>query len=255
MSATATSEIRRFFATEPRYKFAKLAGAGGSGIALSFRDDEAEPGGFPRFVVKTVVLATTERLATRLNGYKSARKSAPEQWPVDSVPKPYMIIEYVENGTINSLMQMQQKCRAARLPGVSNRVLWAIFWYLARTCVAMAAPPPPIPNPRLPKYKRREVVPDNTSDLQVSNLIHSDMNLGNNPVVFGHRLSEFLEDEPTHTGEHDLVPILKLIDFSNEREVTEPKMVPRATSFDRRLCISDRRDEDLKKLLALGKDP
>ncbi|KAI0469232.1 hypothetical protein F4859DRAFT_516173 [Xylaria cf. heliscus] len=270
MAKRVTKEIKQFFASEPRHLFEKVAGQGGSGIALCFRDAEAGPNEFPRFIVKTVVLGNNIEITNEIKWLKVHSQQAYSlgvvlttiqvlQWAehivtlinLDPDPlrnlfqKPYFIIEYVENGTLNEFLNRRRDAGLRRLP---NRVLWAIFLCLIRACMAMAYPPPP--NPKTPGNKRRETLPVDVNAEAAGNLIHTDMNLGN--LMFGDRVKNSEPPQPPDTSEHLLIPILKLIDFGEAYEVTTPEALPKRREYDRKLNLAARMQNDLNKLQNMG---
>ncbi|KAH8160944.1 hypothetical protein CIB48_g7302 [Xylaria polymorpha] len=250
-----TDKIKGFFSTRrSRYEFEKISGQGGSGIALCFRDREAGPDGFPRFIVKAVVLGENREITNEIRWLEKLQWAEHIVTPLKLDPdpvytlfeNPYIIIEYIENGTLEAFLRKRRVAGLGRLP---NRVMWAIFLC---PCLAMANPPPPI-NPRAPTEKRSEMLPIDASTRTAGDLIHSDMNLGN--LMFGDRLSHSIpRGQPTNT-EHRLVPILKLIDFGEAREVTAPETLPRRREYDRKLNLVARMENDLANLQNMGKPP
>ncbi|KAI1743867.1 kinase-like domain-containing protein [Xylaria scruposa] len=104
---------------------------------------------------------------------------------------PTLVIEYLENGTVQRLMNTLRR-RRKNLP---NRVLWSFFLCLVRACVAMRAPP----EQPLGTKPKLEEIPEILPDLGIS---HTDMH-GNN-ILLGSA-----GDFP----EHAFIPPVKLIDF------------------------------------------
>ncbi|KAI0550330.1 hypothetical protein F4679DRAFT_207622 [Xylaria curta] len=155
-------------------------------------------------------------------------------------------MEYLENGTIETLLQRRRAAGLGRLP---NRVLWAIFLCLVRACSAMAYPPPTLPSSRTPKNdKRREGLPADAGRRAPGSLVHGDMNLGN--LMFSDDVNPptFLDQQ----REHNLVPILKLIDFGEAHEVDVP-VEERPRPYDEPLYLYGRMRDDLGKLRDIGK--
>lgn len=66
MSRRVIGEIKSFFSTGPRHEFEKLAGEGGTGVALCFRDKEAGPDGFPRYIVKPAVMGEDDEIKNEI---------------------------------------------------------------------------------------------------------------------------------------------------------------------------------------------
>ncbi|KAI0192377.1 hypothetical protein EV127DRAFT_491556 [Xylaria flabelliformis] len=251
MAQRLTEQVKLLFASQPRHVFERIAGQGGSGIALCFQDKEAGPDEFSRFIVKTVLLGNDIEITNEKKWLERLRWAEHIVTPITLDPdpltafaKPSLVIEYLENGTIDALLQKRRAAGLGRLP---NRVLWAIFLCLVRACLAMAIPPPPIPNPRTPKDKRRETLPADADAQILQDLIHSDMNLGN--LMFGDDISQ---DQPPDT-EHHLVPILKLIDFGDAYEVEGPEAEPPRKTYDETLHLFARMRNDLGRLRDIGK--
>ncbi|KAI1339992.1 kinase-like protein [Xylariaceae sp. FL0016] len=126
--------------------------------------------------------------------------------PFDALNKPTLIMEYVNNGTLGDLiMRLKTNPSPTMLP---NRVLIRMFSCLLRTVIAMAWPGRGAPG--LP-YKN-EQFPNDWQSRPTTQLIHGDIHEDN--VLIG-------ELDPSE-GEHDLVPILKLIDFGSARYDQNP---------------------------------
>lgn len=145
-----TDKIKGFFSTRrSRYEFEKISGQGGSGIALCFRDREAGPDGFPRFIVKAVVLGENREITNEIRWLEVCKQLACSVGPVLTIKQklqwaehivtplkldpdpvytlfenPYIIIEYIENGTLEAFLRKRRVAGLGRLP---NRVMWAIF--------------------------------------------------------------------------------------------------------------------------------
>ncbi|KAI1463286.1 uncharacterized protein F4812DRAFT_463822 [Daldinia caldariorum] len=126
---------------------------------------------------------------------------------------PYMISEYLENGTLDRML-----LRAAyhRRP-VPNRVLWSVALCMLRACVGIAYGRP---SPEDYDAARRgeitdtrlETVPPDAGNPR--GLVHGAIDRTN--FVFG---------SPGGFPEHDLVPSLKLIDFSQSYMVENAAVV------------------------------
>ncbi|KAJ2999262.1 hypothetical protein NUW58_g57 [Xylaria curta] len=283
--AKAISDVRLYFDLYPRYDFEKVAGQGGSGIALCFRDKEANPTEFPRFIVKAThigdgretiaeatwlevcpghalseegVLTTVQRLRWAEHIVTPIKLNIdPLQYPRREnnrpIPfnKPYLIVEYLENGTLMDFLSRRRGANLGRLP---NRVLWAFFLCLTRACVAMANPAPPIPNPNTPKDKRREALPHSPIPRPAGNLVHGDMNLGN--LMFGDRPHRLISQQQQQwDAEHGSIPILKLIDFGEAYEATSPEVLPQNMAYDRKLNLEARMQHDLQQLQLMRGSP
>ncbi|KAI1736474.1 hypothetical protein F4680DRAFT_469100 [Xylaria scruposa] len=252
MAQRLIEQVKSLFANHPRHVFERVAGQGGSGIALCFQDKEAGPDEFSRFIVKTVLLGTDIEIQNEKRWLQKLRWAEHivtsinlDPNPLETFNKPHLIIEYLENGTLDALLQRRRAAGLGRLP---NRVLWAIFLCLVRACVAMAHPSPPIPNLQTPKVKTRETLPENDGAQTPDHLVHGDMNLGN--LMFGD-LNPSKAFDPPNT-EHNLVPALKLIDFGDAHEVVAP-VEERPSEYDRRLYLFTRMSDDLGRLRDIGK--
>ncbi|KAI1329267.1 hypothetical protein F5Y16DRAFT_397458 [Xylariaceae sp. FL0255] len=114
---------------------------------------------------------------------------------------PVIAMEYLENGTLRGLRHRLEE-GDIRAP---NRVLWSIYLCLVRGCVAMAYPKPAAANgePTL-----EEIPAPETGKLGIQ---HRDLHLGN--VMFG-------STDPD-VNEHNLIPIVKFIDFGRSAGLQE----------------------------------
>ncbi|KAI0024018.1 kinase-like domain-containing protein [Xylariomycetidae sp. FL0641] len=110
-------------------------------------------------------------------------------------PAFYIIMEYLPNGTLERLIEKLRNQDTA----IPNRVLWGIFLCLVRASVAMGFPPEG-------EGQREEIRPGQDP----SPFAHRDLH-GRN-LVFG---------DTDGSAEHDLFPILKLIDFDNATDMGE----------------------------------
>lgn len=105
----------------------------------------------------------------------------------------WLYLEWIENGTLNAFIEKASR-RLHRLP---NRLLWRFFLCLLRMCIAMAWPPG--------KPADNSPVVEVIGGGRPGALHHGDFHDGN--VMIG-----AIEMNPEET-EHDLVPMLKLIDW------------------------------------------
>ncbi|KAK8087190.1 kinase-like domain-containing protein [Apiospora phragmitis] len=106
---------------------------------------------------------------------------------------PMLVIELLENGSMKEFLNKAKAHSAPRLP---NRLLWRFFLCLARACVAMAFPR------RFEGGQSLEDIPGRQSST-LRLYTHTDMHV-NNVMLGGLNAQEF---------EHQISPILKLIDF------------------------------------------
>ncbi|KAH9884888.1 hypothetical protein F4778DRAFT_762103 [Xylariomycetidae sp. FL2044] len=125
---------------------------------------------------------------------------------------PIAVTEYLENGTIRQLIK---RCRKRNIP-VPNRVLWYFLLCLVRAVIEMKYPTK-IPFDQ-PSYNitTEEVLPselENTHPTGIQSINHDDLHLEN--IMMG---------DPGYR-EEIVVPIIKLIDFGNAKDV-EPGVEP-----------------------------
>ncbi|RYP32617.1 hypothetical protein DL767_005122 [Monosporascus sp. MG133] len=119
---------------------------------------------------------------------------------------PYVIMEYIENGTLRQFQQRIARAHRTLPDGTTarlvlpNRFLWSIFFCLLRACVGMAWPP-----------AGPDVQLETPLAIQPLGLTHSDMHQGN--IMFGRLYPE--------EAEHSRVPMVRLIDFG-EANVMRP---------------------------------
>ncbi|KAI1496815.1 hypothetical protein F5X99DRAFT_50760 [Biscogniauxia marginata] len=114
----------------------------------------------------------------------------------------YIFLEYVENG---ELLQFLLRCRNAGLQRLPNRMLWRFFMCLVRLCIGLAWPPPKPDGSTDAVLERAGYGPPNR-------LVHGDLHDCN--VMIGPLINDPEEIE------HDLTPILKIIDFGAASEET-----------------------------------
>ncbi|KAI0482222.1 hypothetical protein GGR56DRAFT_684802 [Xylariaceae sp. FL0804] len=104
-------------------------------------------------------------------------------------------MDWLEYGTLGDFIQKAKSMGVKRLP---NRLLWRFFLCLVRSCIAMAWP-----MKRKDNQVLSERVPANWAEqLAASHLQHNDLHVGN-----------VLLDNPPLDEEHNIAPILKMIDF------------------------------------------
>ncbi|KAI0006470.1 hypothetical protein F4779DRAFT_21894 [Xylariaceae sp. FL0662B] len=89
-----------------------------------------------------------------------------------------------------------------------NRVLWGFFACLLRMCIAMAWPDRGVEGAPF----ANEQFPENWKDIPMTQLAHCDM----------HQDNILLGDLYPPGDEHNLIPILKLIDFSEAKIIPDP---------------------------------
>ncbi|KAM0814634.1 putative Protein kinase domain-containing protein [Seiridium cardinale] len=235
LTSTA-SEVRAifdYFHQEPTYSYERILGKGAYGIACLLQ--EFQPGVPPRkFVVKRgiwdfgidSVKNEVKLLEWLIGASHIIQKIALSD--IDSIeehlPGPTLITEYLRNGTLSNFIERLGNT-SQRVP---NRLLWRLF------LCSLAFPPGWPTNVDLAP----ETWPDGTTqDVQIT---HNDMHSEN--VAFG----DFTDEK-----EHDLSPILKILDFgsarvhdlSNPKEKTEFK----SRDFDATDVFFDRKDVIYKR--------
>ncbi|KAI0010248.1 kinase-like domain-containing protein [Xylariaceae sp. FL0662B] len=217
MSADKLSgSLRQYFSDKNRFKWERTLEPGGFGFLACFRERNPATGNVRRFVVKCPQdidddedIESLNREKTWLGVLKDARHIVnpiaisnnpllPRKVTRQGFTHPHIIIEYIENGTLGDFLE---RCGDRDIP---NRILWRIFLCLIRACVAMAYPP----RAGQREEPRANVVPNK--------LAHGDMHLEN--FMFGGLDMNDLE--------HNLVPILKLIDFglASDEEGDKPRL-------------------------------
>ncbi|CAJ2501835.1 Uu.00g046880.m01.CDS01 [Anthostomella pinea] len=112
----------------------------------------------------------------------------------------WLFLEFGENGT---LLDFCIRCSGQKMKTLPNRMLWRLLMCLVRMCIAMAWPPP-IPAGTTNPQHILEVAGAPPPGL----LVHNDVHSGN--VMFGSLVPGEVE--------HDLTPVVKLIDFGNSQE-------------------------------------
>ncbi|KAK8131571.1 hypothetical protein PG984_008009 [Apiospora sp. TS-2023a] len=231
LDTKATDEIRKHFdSQQPRFAYEDVAGRGSYGMTYRVRE-ELPQGDTRQLAVKRALEGEEEVLRNEIRWLKElagsehivrivashdgekkqggfarwARRLSSRGSKADvteslvGLKGPVLVMEYLKNGDLAQLHYRTIKYDLV----VPNRALWSIFLCLVRTCIAMAYPGNADENaePRL-----EEIPSDGT---QPSHLEHGDLHMGN--VMIG--------DIGSPSGnEHQLVPILKLIDFGQAKE-------------------------------------
>ncbi|KAI0412627.1 kinase-like domain-containing protein [Xylaria grammica] len=210
---TAASRLQEYFENEPGFAFEKVAGSGGFGVTLCFRNKNADPNGHRMIAVKAPTWENEDvpRERQSLRPLVWAQHSVTllavqfESENAEWLKKNTIITEYLENGTLSSLKRrLGGGYPRRKLP---NRVLWAIFLCLVRGCVGLAYPPGSRTKlPRNPRDQLLETIPDGNRPPR--ELYHGDLHEAN--IMIG-------DFEPR---EHRNFPVLKFIDFglSSEKE-------------------------------------
>ncbi|KAI1343600.1 hypothetical protein F5Y15DRAFT_412381 [Xylariaceae sp. FL0016] len=258
-------EAKDCFSQHVRFEFEKIAGQGGNGFALLYKDKQAPPGGWERFIVKGAKGAAGRAELRREAGIMSMLRLAEHivaRISLDGGPQQpgvvdgsttglnidnCILLEYISHGTLSLFLQ---SVRNAGEPHLPNRMLWYIFLCLLRACAGMAFPRDPFSHTGIRNLgaKRTEVIPKTIAelDLEAFDIVHRDMHLDN--FMFG--------DLQNGSREHYLVPILKMIDFGEANGTPNPSG-PRSeewmNNYDRPLSLQDKSGQyvtDLQSALA-----
>ncbi|KAI1134451.1 kinase-like protein [Hypoxylon sp. FL0543] len=123
--------------------------------------------------------------------------------PFKDFNRPTLVTEYVENGTLTELIE---RASFRRRP-VPNRILWAFYSCLVRTCIAMAWPD----RGAAGELQANEQFPTDWKERPQRQLIHGDLHPDN--IVIG-ELSPLAD-------EHLVAPILKVVDWGLARVVPD----------------------------------
>ncbi|KAI0470008.1 kinase-like domain-containing protein [Xylariaceae sp. FL0804] len=199
---TTHERLRRYFEQDnhARFEFEGLHGSGGQASVYKVR--------YKCVMTKSLVLKLADpgkmsdaegilrerNTLKRLAGCRhiTQMRDIPDD-PLESsradVGWTWLYLEAIENGSLGSLML---RAKEAGLTSLPNRLLWRLFLCIIRACIAMAWP-------------RNSPDENETTRVQLSlptGITHNDFH-GDN-LMFGP-----LMEAP----EHDLTPILKLIDF------------------------------------------
>ncbi|OTB11578.1 hypothetical protein K445DRAFT_213462 [Daldinia sp. EC12] len=210
-----SNTFRSFFNSSDRFHFEGLYVKGGQGSIYKLKYNELRNGvrSCRRLVVKVadpIRGSDVEGLIQEKEILKSLRHC---QHIVNVVELPYdplasskhfgwewMYLDEIENGTLTSFMERAKVLGLRTLP---NRILWRIFLCMVRACIAMAWPI---------NFPSDTETTTSCSD-EPTGLAHNDIHGSN--FMFG-----TLADAP----EHDVFPILKLLDFGLARVIPSYRM-------------------------------
>ncbi|KAI1411296.1 hypothetical protein F5Y13DRAFT_191572 [Hypoxylon sp. FL1857] len=210
--AELADEVAGYFKQNRRLKYIGVAGLGTHGGALLFRefDDEGRP--VRRIIVKYPInddgeahIRNEEMCLRLMRGSEHVVQllSLPgaEINVLGTGKRPTIALEFMEHGDAH---QLRQRLANADITVAPSRLLWRIFLCLIRQCVAMAYPPNGGDNaPITPDEIRDGVAP--------FALTQNSPHPGN--IVFGDLSADF---------EHNLVPLVKLIDFGRGQVEQDP---------------------------------
>ncbi|KAI0014220.1 kinase-like domain-containing protein [Xylariaceae sp. FL0662B] len=223
---------KRYFTRRHKLEYQRQIGAGAYASALLFQQNDDAGNPLRKLVVK---LAHTEKhedalqneieILTDLRGCQHIGQIVTlSDWNPDpqtyssgsrkdraaAIKRQTMILEYVEHGDLQHLLQRVRRQRRM----IPNRLLWRFFLCLTRACVAMAWGPNRDDEGDRIEGVHRETIPEEAEGSEPSTLRHSDMHSGN--ILIG----GFDPDDPEHD---DMAPVLKLIDFGVARYLEEDR--------------------------------
>ncbi|OTA94900.1 hypothetical protein M434DRAFT_29440 [Hypoxylon sp. CO27-5] len=199
--------LEQYFFDDPQFSFRGLVAYGNYGAAfrVTYKDPKRQT--VSQFLVKKAFATegAVEALSREKIYLKKLRGAMHIVQMIDIPNNPlsnrsrtdlpdigddWVIMEWLEHGTIGNFITKARSAGFARLP---NRLLWRFFLCLIRGCIAMAWPP------------NRDDGVVGIEEIQrttPSKLVHNDIHAEN-----------VLLAEPPLDGEHTISPILKLIDF------------------------------------------
>ncbi|KAI2641202.1 hypothetical protein GGS21DRAFT_362610 [Xylaria nigripes] len=219
--------LKQFFEAIPHNRFTteKLIGQGSWGFTLQMLMRSADRSGpvptvkLTRFVMKRSLASVGEKnILTEIDALNRLRGSMHIAQPshildsprwnraVASLKGPVLLMDWIENGL---LCDFTKKNAESNEP-LPNRLLWFLFLCLCRMVVALTWPPRDL-GVRVPQgLLALEAIPPRNERGQrppKSRLVHGD---------FHYRNIMIDKHEP---NEHNLFPVLKLIDFGMSRDV------------------------------------
>ncbi|KAI1411453.1 hypothetical protein F5Y13DRAFT_191395 [Hypoxylon sp. FL1857] len=230
--------VRQYFDKDPRFVFESVLPGAHHGLAFIVREKTVDANGKKierKFVVKVATPGNTASIIQErqfLDRFKWALHIVNPYLisdnPLAPLNTPFLVMEFLNHGT---LRQFQERTTRANVI-LPNRILWAIFLCLIRACIGMAYPP-----------KGPAVQLEETRDEEPTTVSHRDMHGGN--FVFGMtERTHFVSHNGVVFYEHENVPILKLIDFGESREMPKgeiPVDTLSANSFDKELNLEAHR--------------
>ncbi|KAK8055616.1 hypothetical protein PG993_000843 [Apiospora rasikravindrae] len=198
------AHLTRHFRGRGDYKFNRLVGAGGYGIVALLEDTATNPP--KRAIIKRALRKDmVDDLRDEIESLKRFRgsahivqmvsyrdRSANKTSSDGTLPGPYIILDYLENGTFKDFLERVIQAKAQ----VPNRVLWSILLCFIRVCVGLTWPT------RGVQGQQEQLEQTSAVRGPTAAIAHNDLHMGN--VMFGSLRPEV---------EHSLVPIAKVIDF------------------------------------------
>ncbi|KAI2625040.1 kinase-like domain-containing protein [Hypoxylon sp. NC1633] len=201
--------IRHYFEQDTtHFRYMGMVGYGGTSVVVQVKHRRRWWDNRPSrmFVVKRPfrpgqeeAIINEDRILRRLRGAEhivQPYRVVHARNPLKDAPGRSILMEYVQHGSLGDFIARRREW-GHELP---NRVLSRLFMCLVRFCIAMAYPP------RYPRgaVAMEERIPRHRAEREDKyQLVHSDLHPWN--ILFG--------DIMSHRWEHDLTPIMKLIDF------------------------------------------
>ncbi|OTA70683.1 hypothetical protein K449DRAFT_428234 [Hypoxylon sp. EC38] len=203
--AQLADQISTYFTPNPRLKYAGVAGMGTHGGALLFREFNEAGDSSRRIIVKYSLteeadndLRNENECLQHLRGAEHIAQliylKETELNVTGTGKRPTIALEYMEHGDGHTF---RDKLVLAGITVTPSRILWSIFFCLIRQTVAMAYPPQGGHNAPI----RPDRIPTG-GGVEDFGLTQGSPHPGN--IVFG---------DLSARGEHNAVPIVKLIDF------------------------------------------
>ncbi|KAF3016831.1 hypothetical protein E8E14_011012 [Neopestalotiopsis sp. 37M] len=194
-----TEVVKAWFSSRLSYSYESVLGSGANGVAWLLVEAAQDGSQGRKFVMKRA-MEDKDAISQLRNEIKVLRLLAGSQHIVQIIPsldleddaefrrELTLITEYLPNGTLDRLITRLE----SRSNYVPNRLLWRVFLCLIKASIALAYP-------HQSRGNRPEEWPSGTA--LTLPIVHGDIHAKN--VAFGE----------LDAGEHNLVPIAKLIDF------------------------------------------
>ncbi|KAI2467378.1 kinase-like protein [Annulohypoxylon bovei var. microspora] len=213
----------------------------------SAADTEARPPRRPRSAITAEEQTTRmqrliDREINRLGG-QVATMGISDQGQSRGERKDYMLMEYVEGGSLDNLIRrLQEPDEGGEMVKIPNKVLWSLWLCMVRACVALKYPPRKFHPGRVVESRPDgqtdliEMVPPENKRWRHKNWVHFDIDPSN---IFignveappdpesdpkGEKRKRTDESQPDREGgEHSFIPRLKLADFGLARKIKTNK--------------------------------
>ncbi|KAI0891797.1 hypothetical protein F4806DRAFT_295786 [Annulohypoxylon nitens] len=218
-------QLKKYFNRDPRFEFVGIIGAGATGVASRVRYNDPDNGAYKSFVIKRSINKLAEQRALKneeahIRSMKGAmhivqvldihdnplERPGTDELPV--IEGHWVILEYLENGSIEKFINNATESLTTRLP---NRLLWRFFLCLIKASIAMTYPE----NINRGMLVSETIPADDANHGVEKGLSHNDIQPGN--VLLGDALKD---------GEHGITPQLKMIDFGTAAKFTTGGVLP-----------------------------